>query len=379
MARAEWLTPNGECARAKVREDPSPIPSSTCWPAVLLKPQVERRRRERMNRSLENLRLLLLQDSEQQTASQRRVEKAEILEQTVLFLQNSVTKTKRPRAEDQSEGHQFHDGFSACLQKAASFLQDRDETQNLHHSLTSTLHLRLSRCHPHTHTGRDITQGPQSAGRHTLAHPYRIPLQHMVPNTIQRRHHQNTTTSSSSAPLSTTSPRPAVPFRFGFFLVPLPPPHLDITADAAAGNQSELSEREKDDIIGKSGPTAAALYLIATNGTPELQNPERLSSVFRDFLNRCLEMDVDRRGSAKELLQLSPVCLQLSPSNLSAALPRICLRLSLESVCGSSSNLSAALPRICLRLSLESVCGSPSNLSAALPTTYPFKSHKKKK
>ncbi|OCT65875.1 serine/threonine-protein kinase PAK 3-like isoform X2 [Xenopus laevis] len=46
-----------------------------------------------------------------------------------------------------------------------------------------------------------------------------------------------------------------------------------------------------------------ALYLIATNGTPELQNPERLSAIFRDFLNRCLEMDVDRRGSAKELLQ----------------------------------------------------------------------------
>ncbi|XP_064182103.1 serine/threonine-protein kinase PAK 3-like isoform X1 [Anguilla rostrata] len=46
-----------------------------------------------------------------------------------------------------------------------------------------------------------------------------------------------------------------------------------------------------------------ALYLIATNGTPELQNPEKLSAVFRDFLNRCLEMDVDRRGSAKELLQ----------------------------------------------------------------------------
>ncbi|KAG7258478.1 hypothetical protein CRUP_013757 [Coryphaenoides rupestris] len=45
-----------------------------------------------------------------------------------------------------------------------------------------------------------------------------------------------------------------------------------------------------------------ALYLIATNGTPELQNPEKLSSVFRDFLNRCLEMDVEKRGSAKELL-----------------------------------------------------------------------------
>uniref|UniRef100_A0A671U8D1 non-specific serine/threonine protein kinase n=1 Tax=Sparus aurata TaxID=8175 RepID=A0A671U8D1_SPAAU len=46
-----------------------------------------------------------------------------------------------------------------------------------------------------------------------------------------------------------------------------------------------------------------ALYLIATNGTPELQNPEKLTTTFRDFLNRCLEMDVEKRGSAKELLQ----------------------------------------------------------------------------
>ena len=56
-----------------------------------------------------------------------------------------------------------------------------------------------------------------------------------------------------------------------------------------------------------------ALYLIATNGTPELQNPEKLSSVFRDFLNRCLEMDVDRRGSAKELLQVE---LRLNPGSV---------------------------------------------------------------
>uniref|UniRef100_A0A8C2IBG4 non-specific serine/threonine protein kinase n=1 Tax=Cyprinus carpio TaxID=7962 RepID=A0A8C2IBG4_CYPCA len=54
-----------------------------------------------------------------------------------------------------------------------------------------------------------------------------------------------------------------------------------------------------------------ALYLIATNGTPELQNPEKLSSVFRDFLNRCLEMDVEKRGSAKELLQVCKSAFQL--------------------------------------------------------------------
>lgn len=45
-----------------------------------------------------------------------------------------------------------------------------------------------------------------------------------------------------------------------------------------------------------------ALYLIATNGTPELQNPENLSRIFRDFLDRCLEMEVDKRGSAADLL-----------------------------------------------------------------------------
>jgi len=46
-----------------------------------------------------------------------------------------------------------------------------------------------------------------------------------------------------------------------------------------------------------------ALYLIATNGTPELQNPENLSDVFKDFLCKCLEMDVAKRGDATELLQ----------------------------------------------------------------------------
>jgi tRNA A-37 threonylcarbamoyl transferase component Bud32 len=46
-----------------------------------------------------------------------------------------------------------------------------------------------------------------------------------------------------------------------------------------------------------------ALYLIATNGTPEIQHPEKLSSDIKDFLRRCLEMSVDARGSASELLQ----------------------------------------------------------------------------
>ncbi|GAA5841947.1 hypothetical protein JCM9279_003166 [Rhodotorula babjevae] len=46
-----------------------------------------------------------------------------------------------------------------------------------------------------------------------------------------------------------------------------------------------------------------ALYLIATNGSPTIQNPEQLSTVFRDFLAVALETDVDRRPDAAGLLE----------------------------------------------------------------------------
>ncbi|KAI9327989.1 kinase-like domain-containing protein [Obelidium mucronatum] len=45
-----------------------------------------------------------------------------------------------------------------------------------------------------------------------------------------------------------------------------------------------------------------ALYLIANNGTPTLKNPDSLSSMFKSFLGRCLEVDVEQRASGRELL-----------------------------------------------------------------------------
>ncbi|XP_046876880.1 hairy and enhancer of split related-7 [Hypomesus transpacificus] len=83
-----------------------------------LKPQVERRRRERINHSLERLTALLLKEP-QQGQYQRRVEKAEILEHTVLFLKNTGD-VERKKAEVGQ--HSFKDGFSTCLQRAARFL-----------------------------------------------------------------------------------------------------------------------------------------------------------------------------------------------------------------------------------------------------------------
>ena len=47
-----------------------------------------------------------------------------------------------------------------------------------------------------------------------------------------------------------------------------------------------------------------ALYLIATNGTPTIANPENLSTIFRDYLSRTLEVDVEKRPDAPMLLQV---------------------------------------------------------------------------
>jgi p21-activated kinase 1 len=49
-----------------------------------------------------------------------------------------------------------------------------------------------------------------------------------------------------------------------------------------------------------------ALYLIATNGTPEIKPEYKLSALFRDFLNFALKVDPEKRASAHDLLKVSP-------------------------------------------------------------------------
>uniref|UniRef100_A0AAY4BFA6 BHLH domain-containing protein n=1 Tax=Denticeps clupeoides TaxID=299321 RepID=A0AAY4BFA6_9TELE len=77
----------------------------------------------RINHSLESLRTLLLQNTQHQV--KHSLEKAEILEHTVLFLHTSNGEKRGGWRE--REQHHFMDGFSTCLEHATRFLRvERD-------------------------------------------------------------------------------------------------------------------------------------------------------------------------------------------------------------------------------------------------------------
>ncbi|KAI9329399.1 kinase-like domain-containing protein [Obelidium mucronatum] len=59
-----------------------------------------------------------------------------------------------------------------------------------------------------------------------------------------------------------------------------------------------------------------ALYLIVTNGTPKLQNPDSLSPVFKEFLNTALEVDAEKRPTSKELLKHPFLALADPPTHI---------------------------------------------------------------
>ncbi|XP_075937201.1 uncharacterized protein LOC142937950 [Anarhichas minor] len=194
-----------------------------------MKSQVEKRRRERMNHSLECLRTMLLQEPQQLGGTQHRVEKAEVLEHTVLFLQKTAKRdeTRASSAASSSsssssdgggdEGggqkHSFQDGLSTCLQTAAQFLGPEGKGLWLEATLDASLAARFSHSDPAGVQRR--TEGARSSSSslpHTksilrvlrqkskhrprttdfsVTHPYRLPVQQGFPTIPQQAQIQN--------------------------------------------------------------------------------------------------------------------------------------------------------------------------------------------
>uniref|UniRef100_A0A3Q2TBI9 Transcription factor HES-7.1-A-like n=1 Tax=Fundulus heteroclitus TaxID=8078 RepID=A0A3Q2TBI9_FUNHE len=112
----------------------------------LIKSQLEKRRRERMNRSLERLRTMLLQEP-QQAGTQHRAEKAEILEHTVFFLHKNAKEHKEKTGGPTCS---FQDGFSSCLQRASQFLGPEGKGLWLGPVLDATFSARFTRSDSHS-------------------------------------------------------------------------------------------------------------------------------------------------------------------------------------------------------------------------------------
>nr|XP_033779565.1 transcription factor HES-7.1-like [Geotrypetes seraphini] len=87
----------------------------------LLKPLMEKRRRDRINLCLERLRTLLTETTQDERLKNPKAEKAEILKKTVQFLKLQRLSDEK-RAEDRKvRGYQH--GYQECLLQAAQFLE----------------------------------------------------------------------------------------------------------------------------------------------------------------------------------------------------------------------------------------------------------------
>uniref|UniRef100_A0A8D3CK70 BHLH domain-containing protein n=1 Tax=Scophthalmus maximus TaxID=52904 RepID=A0A8D3CK70_SCOMX len=170
-----------------------------------LKPQVERRRRERMNRSLESLKTLLLQRQVQMTWLWR-VEKSEILEHTVLFLQNTA-KGDMTGAGGGGGGqkHSFQDGFSSCLERAAHFLGPQWKDLFLGASLDASARLARQSLHVRPHLVCAPTSSVASCDQ-TRAESRRSPTTPQQPRKVASRASKQS--PSQSLPLSQALWRP---------------------------------------------------------------------------------------------------------------------------------------------------------------------------
>ncbi|XP_043112447.1 hairy-related 5 [Puntigrus tetrazona] len=102
------------------------------------KPLMEKRRRDRINQSLETLRMLLLENTHNEKLKNPKVEKAEILESVVHFLRADqgpgadpfkITRGKRARTEESDEElsspskcQSYRDGMRTCLIRVSNFI-----------------------------------------------------------------------------------------------------------------------------------------------------------------------------------------------------------------------------------------------------------------
>ncbi|XP_044134286.1 transcription factor HES-5-like isoform X1 [Bufo gargarizans] len=95
----------------------------TQQPRKLRKPVIEKMRRDRINSSIEQLRILLEKEFQRHQLPSKP-EKADILEMTVTYLQHHMAE-RNVTASSQAQ----REGFSTCVQDSITFLSQHKQTE----------------------------------------------------------------------------------------------------------------------------------------------------------------------------------------------------------------------------------------------------------
>ncbi|XP_063291657.1 transcription factor HES-5-like [Pelobates fuscus] len=123
------------------------------------KPVIEKMRRDRINSSIEQLRMLLEKEFDKQHLPSKP-EKADILEMTVTFLQQHLAGKTAP-----SSSQSYTEGYSKCLQVSEGFLSQHRQTeaqvkllQNIHSTQTVAESTLSSKLIPSKDTAAETTK-----------------------------------------------------------------------------------------------------------------------------------------------------------------------------------------------------------------------------
>uniref|UniRef100_UPI0037E74603 hairy-related 5 n=1 Tax=Semicossyphus pulcher TaxID=241346 RepID=UPI0037E74603 len=154
------------------------------------KPVMEKRRRERINHSLETLRLLMLENTSDEKLKNPKVEKAEILESVVHFLKTDkgvhrghrvmkrvLSREHRPTGVRR---HSYQDGMRSCLLRVSNFItsksQESGETGG--DAVQASFAHPEPRTHPSSpgHIHKALTPAP--CGDPAALSPQYLPLHH---------------------------------------------------------------------------------------------------------------------------------------------------------------------------------------------------------
>ncbi|KAI3351972.1 hypothetical protein L3Q82_020799, partial [Scortum barcoo] len=160
------------------------------------KPLMEKRRRDRINNSLETLRLLMLEITHDKKLRNRKLKKADILDSVVDFLKKDRDVEKGQRAEEVLSGeqrptsasqHSYHDGMRSCLLRVSHFIASKSQESGDMNTVQASLAFPEPQTRPsspgHIHraliratTGDSAALPPQHLPRHHrqhgITHPY---------------------------------------------------------------------------------------------------------------------------------------------------------------------------------------------------------------